>query len=446
MSARQIGADVSFSRLCTDTRTLKRGDLFLALVGENFDGHQFVSQAQQLGAAAAVVSKPQETPLPQLLVEDTHRALAQIARLNRRSSAARVIALTGSQGKTTVKELLGSILSIVNRTLTTAANLNNTIGVPLTLLQIGPAHGYAVIEMGADRAGEIAFSVAAAEPDIVLITNASAAHISGFGSLSGIVQAKGEIIDGLSEQGKAILNADDAAVRTWVRRVADRRFVLFSLENPQGYARYFARDIRPGTADGSGACMECTLVTPKGESPLRLPLLGRHNVLNAIAAAAAAMEAGASLEQVVQGLTRIQPIAGRLNPQPGIGGSLVIDDSYNASPSSYRAAIDVLASYPGKKFLVAGDMRELGQDSDAAHVAVGEYAAGKNLDGLLATGESCRLMVAAAGERARHFGNKEELGEYCKTLAATNTVFLIKGSRGSAMEQVVTALIEQGKG
>ncbi len=444
LSAQHIGEDVSFDRLSTDTRTLKRGDLFLALVGERFDGHEFVAQAGELGAAAAVVSKPLEIPIPQLLVEDTHRALAQIARLNRRSSAGKLIALTGSQGKTTVKEMLGAVLNVRHRALTTPANLNNTIGVPLTLLQMEPDHDYAVIEMGADRAGEIAFSVTAAEPDIVVITNASPAHISGFGDLQGIVQAKGEIIDGLGENGKAILNADDANVRTWVRRVYDRRFVLFSLENNEGYARYFAKNIRPGNTHETRAQMMFTLVTPAGEAELGLSLLGKHNVLNAVAAAATAMEAGASLEDVVTGLASLAPIAGRLQPLTGINECLLIDDTYNASPSSYKAAIDVLMSYPGKKYLVAGDMKELGEESEAAHREVGAYAAEQKVDGLLATGDYCRYMVESGDGAAMHFENKPALTDYCKSIAKENTVLLVKGSRGAAMEEVVKELRKNG--
>lgn len=430
------GSDVEFSSLSTDTRTLDPGSVYLALQGERFDGNEFVEQARMNGASGAIVSGPVETALPLLRVADTHEALGKIAGLNRARSTARVIALTGSQGKTTVKEILGAILSGQGQTLVTEANLNNTIGVPLTLLQLEARHEFAVIEMGANQAGEIDFSVNVAQPDIALITNASAAHIEGFGSVQGIVVAKGEIIDGLKPAGTLLLNADDANCPTWESRAKAKRTVLFSQQNIGQRAQYFARDI---STDEQG-CMHFTLVTPQGESSASMALLGKHNITNAVAAAAAAMEAGATLEKVVQGLSAVAPVKGRLYPRSGIAGSKVIDDSYNASPASFYAAIDVLMSQAAPRYLIAGDMKELGEESPEAHRAVGEYARAAGVEKLLAIGEQARLMVEAFGAGAQHFAGKTDLIAACKALASSQATFLIKGSRGATMDTVVDAM------
>ena len=430
------GNDLEFSLLTTDTRTLTAGSVYLALQGERFDGNDFVFQAQERGAGGAIVSRLARSTLPQLKVADTHKALGQIAAINRSRSEAYVVALTGSQGKTTVKELAGAILKEAAPTLVTAANLNNTIGVPLTLLQLEHQHRFAVIEMGANGHGEIAFSVAAAKPDLVLITNASAAHIEGFGSLAGIVKAKGEIIDGVKQGGTVLLNADDPNCAAWQQRAQGRRTVLFSRENAASGAQYYARDI----SLAANAQSQFVLVSPVGEMAIVMQLLGKHNVMNAVAAAAAAMEAGASLEHVAAGLAKVAPVPGRLSPQAGINGSWLIDDSYNASPGSFCAAIDVLMCHNGPKYLVAGDMRELGQESEEAHRLVGEYAARAGVDQILAVGESSRTTAAAAGKQARHFDNKEDLIQACRKLAVSGATFLIKGSRGARMDTVVTAM------
>lgn len=430
------GEDVEFSELTTDTRALTPGSLFLALTGENFDGNEFVAQAQTSGACGAIVSRQLEGDFPQLCVADTHKALGTIAALNRARSQAAVVALTGSQGKTTVKEMLGAILCMQGATLITEANLNNTIGVPLTLLRLDDGHQFAVVEMGANGHGEIAFSVGVTQPDVALITNASAAHIEGFGSLQGIVQAKGEIIDGLKPDGTMVLNADDANCGIWQQRAAGKKTVLFSLLNKHGKAHFHARAI----GIDASAHTTFTLVTPEGEKPVAMKLLGKHNITNAVAAAAAAMAAGASVEDVARGLGNVEPVKGRLCPLSGLQGSRLIDDTYNASPSSFNAAVDVLMCHAGPKYLVAGDMRELGDEAVSAHQSVGEYAARAGVDELLAVGELSKYMVGAAGSRARHFDNKEALVQACKKLAGPNVTFLVKGSRGARMDTVVSAL------
>lgn len=436
-----LGSDAAFQELSTDTRLLVAGQAYLALVGEHFDGNEFVSQAAQRGAVAAIVSKAGEVAIPQLRVSDTHAALAAIARENRLRSDARVVALTGSQGKTTVKEMLAAIFAQAAPTLATRANLNNTIGVPLTLLRLESRHRYAVIEMGANRAGEIAFSVAAALPDVVLITGASAAHIEGFGSLQGIVTAKGEILDDLRGRGIAVLNADDPHVDQWITRAGDHHVVLFSYANKAGRSSYYANKVVLG-GDGKVAF---DLNTPLGSTTIELRMLGKHNIVNAVAAAAAAIEAGVGLDNIRAGLSSIAPVPGRMSPMAGANQSVLIDDSYNASPGSFFAAIDVLMSCRGRKVLVMGDMRELGSESAASHQAVGDYARAAGVDNLVATGNESRKAVAAFGDAGEWFADQEELIAACRKLAAEQVTFLVKGSRGSRMDVVVKALAVGGQ-
>ncbi len=451
LSGRLDGADVEFSRLSTDTRTLNEGDVFLALSGERFDGNEFVAVARDRGASAAIVNEGiAPTDLPLLRVADTHAALARIANLNRRRASAQLIALTGSQGKTTVKEMIGAILSLMGPTLITHANLNNTIGVPLTLLRLESEHRFAVIEMGANCAGEIAFSATAAAPDIALITNASAAHLEGFGSLQGIVQAKGEIIDALGADGTVILNADDPNLAHWVARSAGRRLRRFS-GGGKSATEKAAESANKGVEYRTGAIgvgkegqVAFELITPFGGCDIELRLLGRHNIGNAVAAAAAALEAGASLESVRQGLQSVEPVAGRLALSAGPGHCSVIDDTYNASPESFAAAIDVLATFPGRRVLVAGDMKELAEESRVAHRGVGEYARSCGIEQLWAVGEWSATTVEAFGGRGRQFNDKQELLSACQDLADAQTVFLIKGSRGAGMDSVAKQLTADG--
>lgn len=436
-----LGEDVTFSNVSTDTRSLKSDDLYLALVGENFDGNNFIAEAARAGASSAVISRQVASQLPALKVTDTRAALGKIANMNRRRSKAKVIALTGSQGKTTVKEMIASILKNSTHCLATEANLNNTIGVPLTLLKIEEHHETVVIEMGANAAGEIAFSVSVTEPDIALITNASPAHIEGFGSLEGIVVAKGEIIDGLKSGGVMVLNADDSYVADWSARAAGKHTVRFSYKNAAGDAHYFASRVM-NQKDGTSSF---DLHTPKGEQALSIRFLGKHNVLNAVAASAVAMEAGASLRDVAEGLAKLNPVPGRLSRLWGVNGCHLIDDSYNASPGSFAAAIDVLSELSGQRILVMGDMKELGIDTDSAHRNVGEYAAGAGLDALWATGENTRLAIDAYAGAGRHFKSKEELIEALLEIANSELTVLIKGSRSAKMNEIVTALKIDGE-
>ena len=429
-----IGNDVKICRFSTDSRDMLEGDAFIALKGKNFDGNDLVAEAAKKGAVAAVVTRKIDTNLPMLHVDDGLNALAAVARITRERSSAQIIGITGSQGKTTVKEMTGSILSQAGSTLITPKNQNNTIGVPLTLLSLTDQHEFAVIEMGADRHGEIKFSASSAKPNIALITNAKEAHVEGFGSLTGIVEAKGEIIDATDPMGRLVLNHDDNNVETWVTRAKSRVVKKFSGQNPS--ADYFASDV----SIGSKGTAEFILNTPVGSQPIKLGLLGNHNVLNAVASSAVAMEAGASLMHVKTGLESVKPVCGRLSLARGIKQCKVLDDTYNASPSSFKAAIDVLKLFPGEKVLVAGDMRELGTKSEEFHGKIGEYAANAGIERLYAIGEKSRHMVRAFGSGAKHFSSRTQLIDECREIASPNLVFLVKGSRGSRMEAVMKKL------
>ena len=429
-----IGDDIEISCFSTDTRTMTSGDAFVALKGKNFDGNDMAVDAAKNGAIAIVVSREMSANLPMLYVNDSLEALAMISSITRERSYAKVIGITGSQGKTTVKEMVGSILSCAGTTLITPKNQNNTVGVPLTLLNLTESHEYAVIEMGADRHGEIKFSADTVVPEIALITNANEAHVDGFGSLQGIVEAKGEIIDATLPTGKVILNNDDPNVEVWIERAGEKSITKFSWSNPS--ADYFASNVR----FESQGTMKFDLNTPIGSQSIRLALLGNHNVMNAVASAAAAMEAGADIGKVKTGLEMLEPVSGRLFPLQGINQCKVIDDTYNASPSSFEAAINVFKHLPGRKILVAGDMRELGLRSDEFHEQVGHYAAISGIEKLWAIGEHSRYMVSAFGSGAKHFSSKDELIDACRATAGRDFVFLVKGSRGSRMDAVANKL------
>ncbi len=434
MKGQSSGPDVSFQRVSTDTRTLRAGDLYIALVGESFDGNEFTGQAFKNGACGAVVNEIVEGGKPQLRVADTTVALGEIARLNRLQSQARIIAVTGSQGKTTVKEMIGCILGVSHTVLVTKANFNNHVGVPLTLLELDASHERAVIELGASGLGEIAYTVKMVMPQVAVITNAAATHIEGFGDLQGVVRTKGEIIDGLPADGIIVLNADDSNLQTWIDRAAGRRVVTFGMN--QATADCFATGVRSSAGGGSAF----TLHTPSGSTSVALALLGLHNVVNAAAAAAAAMAAGCSLEEVKAGLECVKAAPGRMNILCAIGGAVLIDDSYNASPSSFHAAIDALAAYVGHRILVVGDMAELGSQSEAAHAEIGQYARAQGIDSLWSTGALSALASQSFGSGGKHFDCQKELVEQALTVFRPGIIALVKGSRSAAMDKVVEQL------
>ena len=436
LDATLTGADADFNSVSIDARQVKAGGLFVALPGSRVDGHDFIAQARTNGAVAAMVERLVADPLPQLLVADCQAALGQLGALNRAAFTQPLVAITGSSGKTTVKEMLAAILRQCGSVLATRGNLNNELGVPLTLLELSHRHQYAVVEMGAGAIGDISYSMALASPDISVLTNAGVAHIGRFGSERAIAQAKGEIFSGLGAAGQAVVNLDSPWLGDWQGIIGSRRTWSFSLSNPA--ASLHTDNLQ---LDKRG-CAGFRLLTPVGEIDIQLNLLGEHNVSNALAASAAALALGLPLEAIAAGLAGLQPVAGRGKPFPGHNGALIIDDSYNANPASVRAAIDVLASLDGHRVLALGDMGELGDTEQQVHRQIGEYARRLGLDGLYATGPLAALAAEAFGQGGHSFDSRSTLGDALKIQLNPHTRVLVKGSRSAGMEEVVTALVE----
>jgi UDP-N-acetylmuramoyl-tripeptide--D-alanyl-D-alanine ligase len=435
LDARLVGGDCTFNGVSIDSRAITPGQLFVALTGPRFDGHDYLDQVSAKGAVGALVERAVPgAMLPQLVVTDTRKALAQLGALNRNAFVDRpVAAITGSSGKTTVKEMLAGIMRTGGLVLATRGNLNNELGVPLTLLELAPEHSAAVIEMGASRLGEIAFTVSLTKPHVALITNAGTAHVGEFGGPDKIVEAKGEILEGLDGFGTAVLNKDDKAFPIWRARVGERRVVTFSIADPS--ADFSAQEL---TLDARG-CPGFVLQSPVGSASVQLNLLGVHNVANALAAAAAGHAMGVDLDGIVSGLNAVQPVKGRTVAQLGLNGVRVIDDTYNANPSSVNAAVDILTGFTGRTVLVLGDIGELGDWAEQGHRDVGTYAAGK-VSALYAVGPLMAHAVSAFGEHARHFANQTDLIAALAAEQDPQTTILIKGSRSAAMENVVAAL------
>jgi UDP-N-acetylmuramoyl-tripeptide--D-alanyl-D-alanine ligase len=409
--------------------------LFIALSGPNFDGHDYLAEVAGKGAVAALVARPVPgVNLPQLLVADTRLALGQLGALNRKAFGGPLVAITGSSGKTTVKEMLASILrtGLGGEVLATRGNLNNDLGAPLTLLELEARHLAAVIELGANHVGEIAYTVALTRPQVSILNNAGNAHVGEFGGPEKIVEAKGEIIEGLAEDGTVVLNLDDRAFAIWRARAGSRRVLSFALRNPAAdlHATDICRDAR--------GCPAFTLHGPAGEVRIQLNLLGEHNVANALAAAAGAHALGIGMTAVRAGLEAVQAVSGRAATQLAGNGARLIDDSYNANPVAICAAIDLLTGFPGRRVLVLGDMGELGEWAEQGHREVGAYAVGK-VDALFAVGPLMAHAVRAFGAGGKHFTDKQSLIEALAGESAQSTL-LIKGSRSAAMETVVAAL------
>jgi UDP-N-acetylmuramoyl-tripeptide--D-alanyl-D-alanine ligase len=426
------GTDLKFRGVSTDTRTLQQGELFFALQGPNFDGAAFVEAAARREASGAVVPAPVDADIPVIVVDDTLRALALLAADWRQQMPATVIGITGSNGKTTLKEMIASCLALSAETLPTQGNLNNEIGVPLMLARLGKEHRYAVIEIGANHAGEIARMTALVQPKIVAITNAAPAHLEGFGSLEGVARAKGEILTSEVTPEIVVLNADDEYFPYWCSLVPDVDVIRFGLA-PQ--ADFRASDVY-ATEYGSAF----TLHMPEGELQIALPLFGAHNVLHACAAAAIASSLGIDEQQIKQGLESAQPVAGRLQPVKSVSGDTLYDDSYNANPVSVVAAAKFLAAQPGTSWLILGDMAELGDDAAELHASVGRDLKNVGIDHLVATGDLCRHTVAAFGDDGRWFATQEELIEMLQASLDGSSNALVKGSRSTGMERVVAAL------
>ena len=435
MSGTLLGSDRRFSGVSTDTRTLGEGELFFALQGPNFDGGAFVSAAADKKAAAAVLCEAVEADIAQITVDDTRLALGTLAGWWRKRMPAKVIGITGSNGKTTVKELISSCLSLTSKTLATRGNLNNDIGLPLMLLSLSEEHRYAIIEMGANHLGEIAYLTSLVEPAVVVITNAAPAHLEGFGDLDGVARAKGEILQADVSPIFVVLNADDPYFAYWNSLLSGDTVISFGVE-PN--ATVFATDI-----EADGDTMTFSLHNHLEEIPMRLPLAGLHNVRNACAAAAVLHGLGMESKQIRQGLESVQAISGRLHPVGRIKDLTVYDDSYNANPQSVIAAAEFLAAQPGHNWLVLGDMGELGEDEVLLHKAVGRAAKRLGIDRILATGKLSKNTVKTFGNGGQWYENIDNLVEELQRSATANTNILIKGSRFMEMERVVKALINK---
>ncbi|HEV2431790.1 MAG TPA: UDP-N-acetylmuramoyl-tripeptide--D-alanyl-D-alanine ligase, partial [Burkholderiales bacterium] len=430
LGARTSGGDMLFTGVSTDSRSVRAGDLFVALRGERFDGHDFLKAAAAAGAAAAMVDAAYrgEYPLPALVVGDTRRSLGDLARYWRARFAPTLIAITGSNGKTTVKEMLAAILrrhAGEEAVLATRGNLNNDIGLPLTLLGLRHAHRWCAIELGMNHKGEIAYLAGIARPTVALVNNAQREHLEFMRSVDEVASENASVYDALPADGVAVINADDPHAAFFRRRAGKRRSVDFGLGGAAVGGRYRLQHLSS----------EIRLHTPAGEADATLAIPGIHNVRNALAAAACAYAVGIRPITIGEGLTAFRPYTGRLQVKKAARGATVIDDSYNANPDSVRAAIDVLASCPPPTALVLGDMGEVGEHGAEFHREVGAYARSKGVSQLLALGEATKHAVDAFGAGARHLATVDEI---ISNLEA-NTV-LVKGSRFMKMERVVAAL------
>jgi UDP-N-acetylmuramoyl-tripeptide--D-alanyl-D-alanine ligase len=426
------GADGPFEGVSTDTRTLRDGELFFALSGPNFTGEDFVREARDKGAAGAVVRSVVDEDIPQIAVADTRRALGALGSHWRQQQSAVVVGITGSNGKTTLKEMTAACLAAKGSTLATAGNFNNDIGMPLMLLRMSASHRYAVLELGANHIGEIAYLTSLARPDVVVITNAAAAHLEGFGSLEGVAKGKGEILQGMPRPEFAILNADDEFFAYWSGLAGDAKVVSFGLSEHA--------DVRGEDIVIAAGSTRFTLHVKGQAVPVTLPLAGRHNVRNACAAAAVASALGISLGETAAALESVMPVGGRLQPMAGQSGATLFDDSYNANPRSVIAAGEFLASLPGAHWMVLGDMKELGADEIRLHAEVGRGLKKAGVDRLFATGDLCRHTSDAFGAGASWFDSVDALAADVLGQLAEDVNVLVKGSRSMRMERVVEAL------
>ncbi|TAK60336.1 UDP-N-acetylmuramoyl-tripeptide--D-alanyl-D-alanine ligase [Methylobacter sp.] len=433
-----VGEDVAISSVSIDTRAIEPVQLYIAIKGHNFDGNEFVVAAEQNGAAGAIVHPGIGSTIPHIVVDDTRLALAELAGAWRKKSTASVIGITGSNGKTTVKEMVAAILSVNANTLFTKGNLNNDIGVPLTLLRLNEQHRYGVIEMGANHPGEIEYTSRYAQADVAIITNVGAAHIEGFGSVDGVAQAKGEIIQTLKQDGVAVLNRDDAYFDYWKSVAGTRKIISFGID---GAATVTAHSVKTEIVNDAFAT-SFELVTDAGVSTVKLKLAGRHNVLNALAATAACLALDIDLQQIKQGLESVKPVTGRLQPLVSRLGNIVIDDTYNANSASLKAGLDVLANCTGKRWLVLGAFGELGPESPRIHEEMGELIKSSGVVRLLAIGSDARNTVKVFGKGATFFDTQNELIEMLKQELKGDEAILVKGSRAQRMENVVAGLVE----
>ncbi len=435
LQGRLIGQVCHYTSVSLDSRSIKAGDLFVAIAGDNFDGHAFIEQAKNNGAVAALVEKIVPSDIPLVQVANTRIALGKLAQMHREQFSIPVIGLTGSCGKTTSREMLRAILSERGAVLASRKSFNNDIGVPLTLFDLTAEHRFAVIEMGANHLGEIAYLSQITKPDVALITNIAPAHLEGFGSVERVAEAKSEIFLGLSSKGVAVINSDDHFESTWKQRLSKHRVIHFGLHNT---ADFSAKNVQ---LDPQGRA-QFTLQSPVGKISIHLVLAGEHNLLNALAAAAAASQVGASLNDIKIGLEKMQGMSGRATVLESRSGAMIIDDTYNANPCSVAAALQLLAHYPGKSIFVMGDMAELGSKAVYYHQQIGQLAKKLNIEHVYTYGELTVFTTQAFGPLGKHYVSQEALIHALQPLLQKGVTMLVKGSRRAQMEKVVQALVD----
>jgi UDP-N-acetylmuramoyl-tripeptide--D-alanyl-D-alanine ligase len=425
--------DAVFTGISTDTRTIQTNNLYVAIRGEQFDGHTFIEKASQQGAIAALVDHPMDCPIPQLIAKDTIEALGKITALWRNQFSLPIIGVTGSNGKTTLKNMLANILLAAckqdpQKILATEGNLNNHIGLPLMLARLSAQHQFAVLEMGMNHFNEIAYLTQLAKPSVAVITNAAECHLEGVGDVAGVARAKGEIFLGLTPGGTAVLNADDAHFNYWKELTTKYHLLSFGLENK---------------ADVTATLNSNHIIvhTPSGQEKITLTLLGIHNIMNALAATASALALNIDLATIKQGLENTHPTAGRLQEYRLANGVKIIDDTYNANPFSTKAAIHTLASMPGTKILILGDMKELGNNAEEFHTRTGQVAHQAGIQHLFTYGNMSKRIAEGFGKNAEHFTDREELLNAVQPFLQKDVTVLIKGSRAMEMEYFVKRLV-----
>ena len=423
-----IGNDLTIAGVSTDTRTMGDDVLFVALIGELFDPHELIEKDLASKASAVLVQRQVNTSLSQIIVQDCYKALQEIASAWRQKFSFPIVGITGSNGKTSVKELIKQILATQGNVLATCGNLNNHIGVPLTLCNLMPQHNYAVIEMGANHAGEIACLAKIAKPNIGVITNIGPAHLEGFGSIEGVARAKAELYANLDSSGIVVVNADDAYRDSWKEEIGDRMQISFGMEKPADVnGKKIADDI-------------VEIVTPIGEFRVRPKVKGMHAVLNILAATAVALAIGVDIEDIKTGIENTQAVKGRLVRTTGLAGAIILDDTYNANPASLAAALDVQSQEPGEHWLVLGEMGELGDESEFMHSKAGEIAKQFGVKRLFACGEMTKHSVKAFGAGAQHFSSHAEIISVLQEELTSNICVLVKGSRLMQLEKIVAGI------
>ena len=433
-----IGPDLWVTGVSIDTRTLQAGELYIAIKGQNFDGHDFIAQALQAGAAAILVNQKTDTDSAQIVVNDTHLALAELAGYWRRKMPTKIAGVTGSNGKTSVKEMIAAIFATQGNTLFTQGNLNNDIGVPLTLLRLNESHRFAVIEMGANHPGEIAYTSRYAQADVSVITNVGPAHIEGFGSIDGVASTKAEIIESLGLAGVAILNRDDVYYDQWLYKAGSRKTLSFGF-NADADIR--AKNIRTRLHE-KGFTTQFDLQTAEVTETICLGLAGKHNVKNALAATAVALQFGIELAAIKHALEQVKPVTGRMQVLQGRQGNTVIDDTYNANPASLHAALDAINHANQPIWLVLGAFGELGSESAVIHAEMADMIQSQSVQRLFATGEMAKHTVAAFGSNGQYFDTQEDLIQTLTKAITGQEIILVKGSRSQKMENVVAALVD----